>query len=229
MDDQWHLSERDFFEGLDQEKQAFLALASQRLLKPNDFVFLENQPGEYVYYLKRGEILILRSSALGKEPIMSIRRPGEMFGLAEVIGRRERKANARAISPSLVYQVAAAHLETLLAGHYPLARRVIEVMGRRVRYLNEQLENLMLLDVSSRVLKALFNLCYPQLAGSEDWDRPVTVPLRLTQEQMAALTGSCQQTISETMKQLQRDGLIQVNGRQVMLCRPLEVMRRLYY
>lgn len=229
MENLWHLSEQDFFLGLEDEKNAFLALATRRVVKRNEIVFLENEPGHYAYYLERGTVLIFRSSSEGKEPIMSVRQPGEVFGLAEVLGGHERKCTARAITESVVHQIKGRDFEIILAERYPLARRVIEVLGRRLRYLNEVVENLMVLDVSSRVLKALLNLCCPVLAGGHDWDKPVTVPLRLTQEQMAALTGSCQQTISETMRQLERDGLIRITGKHVVLPKPLEIMRRLYY
>lgn len=227
MDSHWHLSETDFFQGLAAERRAFLALASARQFKRDEFIFREGEPGGQVYYLEEGAIMIFRSSPEGKEPIISIRHAGEVFGLAEALGRRERKCNARAINEGRLWRVGADDLERLLAAHYPLARRVIEVLGRRLRYLSEQLESVMLLDVPTRLLKALFQLCYPQLVAGHDWHTPISAPLRLTQEQMASLTGSCQQTISDSLKLLQQEGWISVSGRRITLPRPLEVMKRL--
>lgn len=223
----WHMDEKDFFEGLVQEKQAFLALAKSRQFKRGELVFHESQPGGHVYYLEKGVVLIFRSAPEGKEPIMSIRHPGEMFGLAEVLGRRERKCNAKAIIDSRVHQLGANDLEALLAKYYPMARRVIEILGGRLRCLSEQMENLMVLDVPTRLLKTLFYLCYPQLVSGHDWSKPVTVPLRLTQEQIAAFTGSCQQTISESLKQLQQEKWIAMDGRMITITKPLEAMKRL--
>jgi CRP/FNR family transcriptional regulator, cyclic AMP receptor protein len=228
MESHWHLSEGDFFLGLEREKEAFLALATRLTVKRNAFVFLESEPGDCAYYLERGNVLIFRSSAEGKEPIMSVRLPGELFGLAEVLGGRERKCNARAISEAVVHRIAGADFAALLAGHHALALRVIAVLGRRLRYMNEVLENLMVLDAPTRLLKALLYLCFPQMTEEGDWERPVSVPMRLTQEQIAAMTGSCQQTVSETLKDLQREGLIEVSGREIKVMRPLEVMRRIY-
>ncbi len=229
METHWHLSEQDFFLGLEQEKRAFLALAERLCYKRNSFIFLESEPGDQAYYLERGTVLIFRTSSEGKEPIMSVRQPGEIFGLAEVLGGRERKCNARAISESVVHRIKGADFEHLLAAHYPLARRVIEVLGRRLRYMNEVLENVMVLDAPTRLLKALIYLCFSQLAGERegDWDKPVAVPMRLTQEHIASLTGSCQQTVSEIMKSLQQEGLINVSGREITVLNPLEIMKRL--
>jgi CRP/FNR family transcriptional regulator len=227
MDEQWHLSESDFFEGLEQAREDFLLLASSRVCKRNDFVFLEGQPGEHVYYIAKGGILIFRTTSEGKEPIMSVRHPGEVFGLAEVLGRHERKCNAQALSDAVLRQIHADDLESLLARHYPLARRVIEVLGRRVRQLNEQVESLMVLDVPTRLLKALFHLCYPHLVQRGEWQSPVVLPMRLTQEQIASLTGSCQQTISESLKQLEREGWLVLDARRITIVSPLAVIDRL--
>jgi len=225
MDYHWHLDENDFFEGLADEKKAFLGLAKSRQIRRGEFVFHEGQAGDHIYYLERGGVLIFRSGPEGKEPIMSIRHPGEMFGLAEVLGRRERKCNAKVIVEGVLHQISAQDLETLLSRHYSMARRVIEVLGRRLRYLSEQMESLMVLDVPTRLLKTLFSLCYHRLVSGHDLSKPVTVPLRLTQEQIASLTGSCQQTISESLKQLQAEHWITLDGKRIIINRPLEVMK----
>jgi len=228
MEIQWHLEEDDFFRGIPGLKEEFLKLSMRREAKKGDFIFLEGDPGVSAFYLEAGEVRIFRVSPLGKEPNVFVRKSGEMFGLAEAITGRERKANAQAITPCRFYEIKRDDFEQLLSLHFVLAKRVMEVLSRRLRFLGEQVENLMVCDVSTRLLKLLVYLCYRQLVDRLSWAEPITVPVKLTQEQMASMTGSCQQTISETLKSLQQEGLILVSRKGITLLNPARVMGRIY-
>ncbi len=226
MEIHWHLREPDFFEGLPEEKQAFMALAKRRKLKKNDMVFFEDDRGDSCFYLEDGLIKIFKITLEGKEPIFFLRRRGEFFGLAEVIEGKPRKANAQAIIPSILYEIGKNAFDKLLESHYPLARKVIEVLGRRLRYLGEQIENLMVCDVSTRLIKLLIYLSFDKLTDEQAWKHPVSIPVSLTQEQLASMTGSTQQTMSEILKKLQDDSLITVSKKKITLLNPLELLSK---
>ncbi|MGA9756603.1 MAG: Crp/Fnr family transcriptional regulator [Desulfobaccales bacterium] len=226
MPTSWHLREHDFFAGLAAEKKAFMSLAKSRDLKKNDMVFFEGDPGDSCFYLENGLIKIFKITLDGKEPIFFLRRKGEFFGLAEVMEARPRKANAQALTPGKLYEISKKNFDALLASHYPLARRVIEVLGRRLRYLGEQVENLMVCDVSTRLAKLLVYLSYDQLMDEDSWAKPAHIPISLTQEQLASMTGSTQQTVSEMLKKFQEEGLIAVSKRQITILNPLQLLHQ---
>lgn len=226
MPTSWHLREQDFFVGLATEKQAFMVLAKRRDLKKNGVVFFEDDPGDSCFYLESGLIKIFKITPDGKEPIFFIRRQGEFFGLAEVMEAKSRKANAQAITPVVLHEIGKKNFNDLLACHYPLARRVIEVLGRRLRYLGEQVENLMSCDVSTRLAKLLVYLSYDQLTDEDSWVRPAQIPVSLTQEQLAAMVGSTQQTVSEMLKNFQEEGLIAISKRQITILNPLLLLHK---
>ncbi len=81
--------------------------------------------------------------------------------------------------------------------------------------------------VATRLLKLFIYLSYPKLIGPDTLNEPVVVPIHLTQEQLAACTGSCQQTISETLKSLQESGLIRVSKKQITILKPLEIINQI--
>lgn len=227
METHWHLYEKDFFWDLPVEKEKFLSLSTKRSLKKNEFVFYEEDPGESCFYLETGSVKIFRVTALGKEPIFFVRKAGEMFGLAEVIDAKERKCNAQALTPCVLYEINKENFESLLSQYHSLSRKVIKVLGRRLRYLGEQIENLMVCDVTTRMLKLLFYLCSNSLIDRASLNKPTKVPLNLTQEQMASMTGSCQQTVSEALKELQQSGLIQITKKEITLLNPLKIIDKI--
>lgn len=95
-----------------------------------------------------------------------------------------------------------------------------------MRYLGEQVENLMSCDVSTRLAKLLVYLSYDQLTEVESWERPAQIPVSLTPEQLAAMTGSTQQTLSEILKKFQEEGLIAVSKRQITILNSLVLLHK---
>ncbi len=222
----WHLAAEDFFRDIPDQKKEFLAQSHKRVLAKNDLIFSEDEPANSCYYLEDGSVKISRLTLVGKEPIIFVRRAGELFGLAEVIDGKNRKCNAQAISSCVLHEIDRKNFEDLLSRNYKLTRRVIKVLGSRLRYLAEQVENLMFCDVGTRLLKLFIYLSYPKLTDLSSCE-PVTVPVNLTQEQLAACTGSCQQTVSEILKLLQDEGIIHVSKKKITILKPLEIMDKL--
>ncbi len=224
----WHLNKGDFFWELAAEKEEFVALSVKRNIRKNQSIFLEEDPGDSAFYLENGEVKIFRISSCGKESIVFIRHPGEMFGLAEAICNKNRACNAETMTHCTLYEIKRRELELLLSRHFSLAKRVMEIMGKRLRYLGEQVENLMVCDVTTRLLKLLIYLSYSSTLDSGLLNDPITVPTHLTQEKIAEMIGSCQQTVSETLKQLEQDGIINISRKKITLLKPAEIMARLY-
>ncbi len=219
----WHLKGKDFFWQLPLEKRDFVSLSAIRKVKKNQMIFLEGDRGNSVFYLEEGKIRIFRISPLGKEIIIFIRQPGEMFGLAEAIGKHDRVFSAQAITPCRLYELRSNKFEILLQRHHALAQRVIEELGRRLRYLGEQIDSLMVCDVFTRLLKLLMCISCHNVTNEDEMNKPILVSLKLTQEQIAAMIGSTQQTVSETLKLLKEDGLIDISGKEITILKPQKI------
>lgn len=232
MDHFWHLGAEDFFTGLDDERAAFLALARRRSLKKGDAVFAEGEQSRSCYYLERGLVRIFGLSRRGREPIFFLRRSGELFGLAEVLDSQPRRAAAQALLPGVLHEIGKRELEGFLDRHPRVAQKIIRILGRRLRHLSEQVEGLSSCDVDTRMARLLLTLsadalaCRPDPSGAAGASAPVEVPLRLTQEQMAAMTGSCQQTVCQFLKKYQDEGLISVRGKAITLEDPAALLTR---
>ena len=117
-----------------------------------------------------------------------------------------------------------ASTDALLAAHYPLARRVISLLGSRIRHLGDSIRNLVVCSVEGRLIKLLIALVYDLLPDAEAWRRPVTVPLRISQEQLASMAGTTQPTVSDLLQKLQKEGQIRVERRRITLLHPLRLL-----
>ena len=226
MERLWYLEERDFFAGLEEERELFLRRATCRKLEKNDIIFFEGDRGDSCFYVASGLVRIFSITESGKEPIFFLRRPGEMFGLAEVLNHFPRRANAQTLMPSDIHVMSSEAFDRLLEENYALARRVITLLGSRVRYLGDRISNLVTGSVLSRLVKVLISLVYEELTDAESWERPVTLPVRISQEQLAAMTGSTQPTVSDLLQKLQKAGLIAIAHRHITILRPLQLLAK---
>ncbi len=224
----WHLGAEDFFTGRAAERRAFLACSRRRALKKDDPVFAEGELSRSCYYLESGLVRIFGLSRQGREPIFFLRRPGELFGLAEVLDSQPRRAAAQALLPGVLHEIGKQALEDFLDQHPRAAQKIIRILGRRLRHLSEQVEGLASCDVDTRMARLLLTLSADALAARKGPEAalPVAVPLRLTQEQMAAMVGSCQQTVCQLLKRSQEEGLIRVEKKQITILDPARLIAK---
>ena len=127
--------------------------------------------------------------------------------------------------PTELYAMPSVEFDSLLAEDYVLARRVITMLGSRVRYLGDRLSNLATGSVMSRLIKLLISLVHDLLPDAEAWAKPVApLPVRISQEQLASMTGSTQPTVSDLLQKLHKAGLIAIAHRQITICNPLHLL-----
>lgn len=220
LENQWYWKNNDFFEGLDNEKKKFLNVSQKFDIDKNTMIFFEDDAGACCFYLVKGLVRIFSVADSGKEPVFFLRRQGDLFGLSEVLGNVPRKANAQALTHCVMYKITSNDLEKLLQENYLLTRRIISLLGARIRYLGDYVSNLMSCTVKVRLIKLLIALIYDSLSKAEDWDKTICIPIRISQEQLASMIGSTQPTISDLLQELQKEGIIMVSRKQLCVCKP---------
>ncbi|MDL2307543.1 Crp/Fnr family transcriptional regulator [Desulfovibrio sp. OttesenSCG-928-C06] len=224
----WHLIGHDFFADLTpDEREKFYALSKRHVLKRNQVIFNEGEMAHSCFYIEQGVLQSYRVTPQGKSTILFIRGQGDIFGLAELVNRGVRKHFTSAMTSAVVHELSEEGFEQLLMSSPVLTRRMMEVMGRRVRFLNEQMQDLMSKGVAERLLKLFVCLSYEQLLQNLPENKPVPLGLRLTQEEMGAMIGSCQQTISQTLHALQKKGFISLKGRSIAMENPRALLEAL--
>ncbi|WP_165176664.1 Crp/Fnr family transcriptional regulator [Desulfovibrio sp. ZJ369] len=226
MDNLWHLQGEDFFTGLERERELFLQRATKLRLQKNDIIFNEADPGESCFYIASGLVRIFSMHGSGKEPVFFLRRAGEFFGISEVLEGYPRKANAQSLTPAVLYRIGRKDFDALLRESYPLARRVISLLGCRIRHLGDTIRDLMACNVEDRLANVLITLAFDMLPDAESWQREIQLPMRVSQEHLAQLAGTTQPTVSELLKKFQRLGLIRVEHRRITLLSPQALLDR---
>jgi len=212
------------FEGLDEESAR--ALRRQMLdvkLSRGEHLFLEGQDGDRLYVVMDGKLKLTRAAADGRENLLSVVGPGEMFGELSLFDPGPRTATATAVTESRLYALSHPDLKPWLTGRPEVALSLLRQLSRRLRRTNEVVGDLVFSDVPGRVAKALLDLSSRFGVPSEEG---LHVAHDLTQEELAQLVGASRETVNKALADFAGRGWLRLEARAVVLLDVERLQRR---
>lgn len=218
------LSRVPLFAALDDDASAVLrsSLRLQRLSR-GDVVFREGDPGDALFVVTEGKVKLARSAPDGRENLLAIMGPADMFGELSLFDPGPRTATASAVTDSVVASLGHAALMPWLHGRPEVAEQLLAALARRLRRTNEALADLVFSDVPGRVAKALLDLA--DRFGRTEGDG-VRVEHDLTQEELAQLVGASRETVNKALADFAHRQWLRLEGRSVVLLDQERLTRR---
>ncbi len=218
----WLLRKVPLLEGLGPERLAQLASEVElREIPRRQVIYLPGDPGDSVYIINGGRVKCSKVTRDGKELTLAYRGAGELFGELAVLDGLPREEMAEAMKNAMITVVPREILEALLLEDASLCLRFSQIVGRRRRQLETKIEHLVFRDVQAKLAALLLELGDDY--GQEVQDG-IQIGVKITHQEMANLIGSTRETISLTLAQFKKRGLLDMRGRSVVLV-DLEGMR----
>lgn len=190
---------------LPEETARFKTLSEHMQLNAGQVVFAEDDHADCVYLVEVGHVKIYHSTVVGKVSIMSIRGPGDVFGVAGVLLGERRCAFAETVDSCKLWRTDGKVFENMLYEYPRLAVQVAIIHGKYLRDAETAIGRLLSMDVDRRLAWLLFRLASPV---STPEGEKIRVNVRLTHQELASMIGSCRQTTTSALGRLQRDGII---------------------
>lgn len=205
MDQLSRLTGSDLFSSFDEEALARVALKATTLrLERNDTLFTEGDDATDLYVMLTGRVGIGKRSLDGRESLVALMEPGDVFGEMPLFDEEPRSASARALERSEVVRVPFEVVKAELNARPELLWDVVGLIARRLRATDESLADAMLLDVTGRTAKRLL-----ELAGEAD-----EFVLPITQEELAGLVGASRERVNKAISAFIRLGWIEQGERR---------------
>ena len=203
------------FLALDHEGAAALrASLTERAVAKGEIIFQEGEPGDRLYVILEGKVKLGRSSNDGRESLLAILGPGEMFGELSLFDPGPRTSTAAALTDAVILALSNEQLRPWLAGRPEVAAALLQALARRLRRTNEAMADLVFSDVPGRVAKALMDL--GEKFG-EITSEGLMVTHDMTQEELAQLVGASRETVNKALADFAQRGWIRLESRQVMI------------
>ncbi len=207
----------------DDAANALRAGMTELQLERGDVLFREGDADNRLYVVSEGKIKLGQASSDGRENLLAVLGPGQMFGELSLFDRGPRSSTATAITPTTLLALARTDLLAWLTSRPEVAEGLLHQMARRLRRSNEAMADLVFSDVSGRVAKALLDL-------STRFGRPEADGLRvshdLTQEELAQLVGASRETVNKALADFAARGWIRLEARAVVLLDTERLARR---
>ena len=177
-------------------------------------LFNEGDSGDRLYIVTDGKIKLGIKSIDGRENLLAVLGPGEMFGELSLFDPSPRTATATALTDAKLLGLGQEDLNLWLAEHPEVAKHLLRALAQRLRRTWEAVGDLVFSDVPGRVAKALSELA--QKFGTRNSDG-LHVAHDLTQEELAQLVGASRETVNKALADFATRGWVRLEARAVVI------------
>ncbi len=212
-----------YFAELNEEAlKGLAARVRERKLDAGETVLMEGDPCEGLYFVVSGRVKVFKVSVEGKEQVIRILGPGRTFNDVPVFDGGPNPGSVAAMEASTVCLVPKDQFLGMVDQYPKMARAVIRLLASRLRALTLVIEDLSLRSVVPRVAKLLLDCTR---------GRPTLIEAgagacaRLTQHQIATMTGSVREVVQRALKALEKDGAVRLERARVVILDPARLER----
>lgn len=205
MEDASPLSGSELLSSLGEEALARVAVrASTVRLQRNETLFNEGDDAHDLFVVLKGRVAIAKGAPDGRESLVALLEPGDLFGEMPLFDNEPRSASARALERSELVKVPFGVVRAELEKCPGVLWEVVSLFATRLRNTNDALADAMLLDVTGRTAKRLLELS----GDADDFILPVT------QEELASLVGASRERVNKAIGAFIRLGWIEQSDRR---------------
>ena len=215
MDERESLRTVPIFSELSDEDISSLAHLALRKRYPKDtVVFFENEEGDFFFTILEGRIKVTILGDDGREVILSVLGSGDFFGEMALLDNEPRSATAIAVEESELLSLHRTDFQSVLNDNRSITSALIRVLSARLRRANHQISTLALLDVYGRVARVIVDMAREE--GKRLRDGRIAFR-RATHQEIANRIGTTRETVTRMLKDLERQGLIHVEGKEIVV------------
>ena len=218
------LARAGIFQGVDPSAVQDLRTALEPVSFPRAHViFAEGELGDRLYIILSGKVKIGRRSPDGRENLLAVFGPSDMFGELSIFDPGPRTSTATTVTEVHAVTMDRTALREWITKRPEIAEQLLRVIARRLRRTNNMLADLIFTDVPGRVAKALLQLAHD--FGSQEGGT-LRVTHDLTQEEIAQLVGASRETVNKALADFAHRGWLRLEGKSVLILEPQRLVRR---
>ncbi|OOK65265.1 putative transcriptional regulator [Mycobacterium kansasii] len=184
---------------------------------PRRTVFREGEPGDDLYIVLEGKVKIRHRTADGRESLIAVLGPTDMFGELALFDPGPRTSTVTTLTEVTAVRMDRCALRAWIGSHPDITLQLLRVLARRLRRTNDTLCDLIFTDVPGRVAKQLLDLARRFGTSTET---TLSVDLGVNQKELAQLAGSTRETVNKALSDFTQRGWIYQQGKTLFILAP---------
>ncbi|AXI48506.1 Crp/Fnr family transcriptional regulator [Sulfitobacter sp. SK012] len=184
-------------------------LAVQKDLKKGEVLFEEGEQGETLYAMVSGTLEVSVISSDGRKLSLHVLHQGAVFGEICLFDPGPRTATLTALEPTSVMAIRNADVLQALHETPSLHIDMIQLAGKRLRWMGSQLSEQVFLPLPARLARKILHLTDAGLVQTEK--------LAMSQSDLAEFVGASREAVSKTLATWKADGLIDLSRGGLLL------------
>jgi len=187
---------------------------ANRTYRPGDAVYREGEYGDALYVLVSGVMKLFRPYSGSKEATLRLLRPWDIFGHLAFAGEARQRAYAEAVTECVVTKVPKIFVERAVRQEPKVAFKIMTLLELRLVQYEELVKCLLPRETEVRLANLLPVLA--QKFGDRS-DGVVTIDLRLTHQDLAAMVASTRESVTKVLNEMRGRDLIEVESGRITL------------
>ncbi|MEH7500877.1 Crp/Fnr family transcriptional regulator [Neobacillus drentensis] len=209
-----------------EELEPIVKIAQTRFYKHKMYVFMQDDPLDRVFFIHSGKIKICKSDQSGKEQLLSVLEPGEMFPHAGFFRRGNFPAHAEIMEDATLIIIPIDKFEEILISYPDLCIKLFKVLGEKIVDLQGKLEAQVLHNTFEQIILLLIRLCKSngELVGGR-----YRLTTQFTNRELANMIGTSRETVSRTINHVKKKDYIGLDEDGYYLIDQEALQRELFY
>ena len=212
------VSDFEIFKGVPAEDvDAVLALARPRRLAESAVAFQQGDPASEFFLLLHGRLKVQQTTPDGQQVVVRYIDPGDLFGIAHAVRRRDYPGTAIAMVESLALVWPEGQWNAFIGRNLAFAMGAMQTVGARLQDANTRIRELSTEAVERRIAHAILRLV--NQAGRKSAEG-IEIDFPVTRADIAEMSGTTLHTVSRVMSGWQQKGLVALGRKRVTVKDP---------
>ncbi len=200
-----------------------LALAVIRSVEEGGFYFLQGDPATHAYVLVSGRVKMVQITPNGQQITLRMMTPGQTYGGIAILNPTAGyPATAQAVENSTALAWDTSRLRQLAETEPSISLNTMNLMHGYILELQERQKALVTERVEQRIARILLKLA---AESGKKVEEGVLIDMRLTRQDVAEMSGTTLYTVSRTLTEWERSGLLKIGRERVVIREPHGLVR----
>lgn len=193
-----------------------------RLFKRKEFIFMEGQLPNDLFYIEKGKVKTYKVNYDGKELITTMLHDGDFLGYVPLLEEKPYYENAEVVEDARIKIIPKSDFLSLLYSSKDVARKFIKLLSNNLEEMEMRLLDIAYQSVRQRVAAALINL--EEMGLNKEEHELITISRR----DIASMVGTATESLNRTLADFKDEGLVEINNEGLRIMNKMKLEKLLH-